>query len=84
MEILTAVPNVSTPCVTTDPCTCPVYGPGGLYQPIQTETGPVCWLILETNSAPPPLVATPVPTLSEWAVLVTIAALAVAGWWRSR
>jgi hypothetical protein len=31
---LTALSNVSTPCVTTNPCTCPVYGPGGEYLPV--------------------------------------------------
>lgn len=81
MGNLTALPNVSAPCVTTNPCTCPVYGPGGVYQPVLTESGYVCWLALEVGPAP---VASPVPSLSEWAVIVTVAALAIIGVWRTR
>lgn len=28
--------------------------------------------------------AAPIPTLDQWALLLTIAALAVAGWWKAR
>lgn len=76
-DVLTAVPNVSTPCVTTNPCTCPVYGPGGSYMPIEVAPGQwYCALALE---APPAALAQPVPALSEWALIVLAAALVIVG-----
>lgn len=36
------------------------------------------------NLAIPPAVLEPVPALSTWAVLVTVAVLAFVGWWRMR
>lgn len=76
MNVFTSIPNVSTPCVTVNPCTCPVYGPGGVYQPVPTESGYVCWLALESPSMPGPA---PVPALSEWAVIVTVLMLTLVG-----
>lgn len=60
--ILTAIPNVSAPCVTTNPCTCPVYGPGGHYVPIETAPGQfVCFLALEAPPGPNGLAGNPAP-----------------------
>lgn len=65
-DILTALPNVSTPCVTTNPCTCPVYGPGGTYLPVEDPPGTwQCQLALEL---PPVGPVQTVPTLDTWAL----------------
>jgi len=82
-DILTSIPNVSTPCLggaTPPPCLCPPYGPGGAYFPVQTETGWECRLALESGVPG----ATPIPTLSEWALFVLVGVLALAGAWRLR
>ena len=77
--LLLALPNVSAPCVTLNPCTCPVYGPGGAYLPVQNPDG--SWLCALALEAPGPVVfVTPVPTLAEWAVLATVVLIAVTGW----
>lgn len=76
-DILTSLPNASMPCVTTNPCTCPVYGPGGSYQPVQApDFSWYCALALEGPGATVP---SPVPTLSEWAIAVLAITLAIAG-----
>lgn len=86
---LTAIPNVSTsvPCVALPAggvkCTCPTYGPGGAYLPI--ETAPDVWtcqLTLETPQLPPVSQAAPVPALSSVALGVLFVALAAVGAWR--
>lgn len=81
--ILTALPDVSTPCLTSTPCTCPVYGPGGEYGPVQDTSGWHCQLALYD----PPVTIMPtalVPSLSSWALAALLVALAITGAWRLR
>ena len=76
MNTLVAIPNVSAPCVTTNPCTCPVYGPGGYYLPIEVAPGQwQCALALESPPSPSTAAAA-VPTLAGWASILTVVLLA--------
>lgn len=80
---LTAIPNVSAPCVTTNPCTCPVYGPGGVYMPVTAPDGSwYCALALEVGPTTVP--PAPVPSLSSVGLGVLFVALAFVGAWRIR
>jgi hypothetical protein len=84
---LTSVPNVSTPCVTTNPCACPPPGPTWHYVPLQTSpTTTICFLAGDPGT--PPNVtsgtATPVPALSTWATIAVVFALALIGLRRIR
>ncbi len=76
VNTLLALPNVSASCVTTNPCTCPIYGPGGVYNPVLGPDGPYCALALEVG---PVVAATPVPTLSTWASILTVVLLVAIG-----
>lgn len=72
---LVALPNVSAPCVTTNPCTCPTYGPGGVYLPVQIAPDAwECRLALEVG---PP--TQPVPALDPWALAGLLIALVFVG-----
>jgi hypothetical protein len=74
-QVLTAVQNVSFPCITTNPCTCPILDPA--FVPVQ-ENG--VWSCRPTQyPPPPPLFPIPVPTLSEWALIALGLMLSLVG-----